>query len=238
MIVSIWIILLVAVNILMMAGLAICFVRLREKRADDPRLSYGLKLLQSKISVLEDLSDKTDIQVKQLLLLLENKIGELKTRSDDANKKIEVINQSMKKTLEVAEIFQTQVPHEEIVDRKVTNKYIQAARLAHRGESLQSIQTQVDLPAGELELIHKVNKEQLTFSEEQLPAWAEKHPLEQKEELFSAPKVDTDSLDELARDFKQACQDFAEKEDVDEGPSGDTSKVVAYQFKRGDVIYE
>lgn len=208
---SIWIILLIAVNILMLAGLGVCYVRLQDKREDDPRLSYGLKLLQSKISVLEDLSDRTEVQVKQLLTLLEKKLHEVKARVEDADTKINHINQSMKKTLEVAEIFQAQIPHEEIVERQVSNKYIKAARLANQGKSIDEIQQQVDLPAGELDFIYKVNKDQLVFSEEHLPSWVDKHPLENKTELFEPPSVNMDSLEKLGREFKEACKSFADK---------------------------
>ena len=255
---SVWIILLIALNILMLAGLGLCFFRLSNKREDDPRLSYGLKLLQSKISVLEDLSDKTEVQVKQLVSLLENKINEVKSRVDDADDKIKRVDGAMKKTLEVAEIFQEHIPHEEIVERKVSNKYINAARLAHQGASAEEIQSKIDLPSGELDFILKLNKEQLMFSEEQLPAWVDKHPLEANEALFEPPQVNIESLEKLGSEFKQACREFAERhrsptetplEDSQSAqpqpePAGNEKKVkkedevVPYQFKRSDVIYD
>ena len=42
------------------------WVKLFKRKQDDPRMSRGLQLLQSKIAVLEDLSDRTELQVKQL----------------------------------------------------------------------------------------------------------------------------------------------------------------------------
>jgi len=39
--------------------------------------------------------------------------------------------------------------------------------------SAEQIATRVDLPKGEIEFIAKVNRDQLTFNEEELPVWAE-----------------------------------------------------------------
>jgi len=43
--------------------------------------------------------------------------------------------------------------------------------MAHQGASVEEIAQQVDLNLGEIEFIAKVNKNQLQFSEEDLPEW-------------------------------------------------------------------
>jgi hypothetical protein len=208
---SVWSILQVAIDILFFAGIALCFIKFKTRREEDPRLSYGLKLLQNKIAIIEDLSDKTDNQVKQLVTMMENKLKDLQNKIQESDRQLNNIDQAMTKTLEVAQIFQSQVPHEAIVERKTSNKYITAARLAHQGLSREEISQQVDLPPAELELIIKVNKDQLSFSEEHLPAWVEKHPLETNEKLFEPPQVDMSALEKLGADFKKACMEFEEK---------------------------
>ncbi len=217
----------VALNVLFVAGIALCFFKLKGRREEDPRLSYGLKLLQNKIAVLEDLSDKTELQVKQLVILLETKIRDLQHKVTAADTQMARIDHAMNKTMEVASIFQDQVPHEQIMERKTSNKYISAARMAHQGQSFQDIQKQVDLPHAELDLIVKLNREQLMFSEDHLPAWVEKHPVEANQNIFVPPQVDIASLEKLGQDFKQACKDFEQKMN----PAKAEPEIVPYQFK-------
>jgi hypothetical protein len=229
----------VAFNILFFAGIALCFIKLKGRREEDPRLSYGLKLLQNKIAVLEDLSDKTELQVKQLVILLESKMRDLQHKVTAADTQMARIDHSMNKTMEVAHIFQEQVPHEQIMERKTTNKYINAARMAHQGLSFQDIQQQVDLPHAELDLIVKLNREQLMFSEDHLPAWVEKntankHPVEANQNIFVPPQVDIASLEKLGQEFKQACKDFEQKINP---PAKAEPEVVPYQFKKMNEHY-
>ena len=47
-------------DILLAVGLFIVVMRVSRQPKDDPRLSRGLQLLQAKIAVLEDLSDRTE----------------------------------------------------------------------------------------------------------------------------------------------------------------------------------
>jgi hypothetical protein len=239
---SVWSILQVAIDLLFFAGLGLCFVKFKTRREEDPRLSYGLKLLQNKIAIIEDLSDKTDHQVKQLVAMMENKLKDLQSKIQESDKQLKNIDQAMGKTLEVAQIFQNQVPHEAIMERKTSNKYITAARMAHQGMSHEQISQAVDLPAAELDLIIKVNRENLTFSEEHLPAWVEKHPLENNEKIFQPPQVDISALEKLGADFKKACMQFEEKngmrqESTNEEPANDG--VVPYSFKKhNDFLYK
>lgn len=159
-------------NVAMVAALAVVFARLRRPAKDDPRLSKGLQLLSSKIAVLEDLSDRTETQVQQMLLLLDQKSRELQSKISLADQQVAAVRQSMEQSLEVAQIFQDKIPHSEIIERQNSVKYIRAARLAHAGASVDDIARDVDLPMGEIEFIAKVNHENLSFREEDLPAWA------------------------------------------------------------------
>jgi len=234
---SAWSVLQVALDFLFVAGIALCVLKMRTRREEDPRLSYGLKLLQNKIAVLEDLSDKTEVQVKQLVALLEKKMADLQKQITHADSQMGRIDQAMNKSMEVAQVFQEQIPHQEILDRQFTNKYINAARLAHQGLSRDQIQQKVDLPQAELDLIVKVNRDNLQFSEEHLPAWVEKHPLEQNPNLFQAPQVDMDSLQKLGDDFRKACKDFEEKAAArDKQP--EQPQVIPYQFKKYNDLIE
>ncbi len=159
-------------NVVFTAALFVVFARLRRPAKDDPRLSKGLQLLSSKIAVLEDLSDRTETQVQQMLLLLDQKSRELQSKIGLAEQQVGLVRQSMQQSLEVAQIFQDKIPHTEIIERQNSVKYIRAARLAHAGVSVTNIALEVDLPIGEIEFISKVNQESLSFREEDLPAWA------------------------------------------------------------------
>lgn len=157
-------------------GFCLSFVILwrKFKRApqDDPRLSRGLQLLQSKIAILEDLSDRTENQTKQLTALLEQKILSVHEKMLQAEKHNQQVEGSIQKSLEVAKIFQDKIPHKEIIERQNTVKYIKAAQLSHSGKSFEEISRLVDIPIGELQMIMKLNRKELTFSQEHLPEWA------------------------------------------------------------------
>lgn len=158
-------------DIFIAAGFFTIVMRMNRAPKDDPRLSRGLQLLQSKISVLEDLSDRTENQVNQLVAILENKGREVQAKVQLAEQTVHEIRLSMERSLEVAKIFQDKIPHKEIIERQNTIKYVQAARLAHQGVSVDEIATQTGLPKGEVEFIASVNRDRLMFSEDQLPDW-------------------------------------------------------------------
>lgn len=160
-------------NVVFILAVLVVWRKASRTSHDDPRLSRGLQLLQSKISILEDLSDRTDQQVKTLTALLERRSQNLQDQMSEAERHVSTIRKSMDQSLEVAKIFQDKIPHEEIIERKNTIKYVQAARLAHQGASVEAIRAQVDLPDAELDFLVKMNREGLTFSEEQLPSWAQ-----------------------------------------------------------------
>ena len=169
---SFWILLQVVMDFVLAAGVVGMWIRLKRPPQDDPRFSRGLQLLQTKISVLEDLSDRTETQVNQVTSLMESKIKEIQSLIIESDKKIQIIDASMMKSLDVAKIFQERIPHQEIVERQNTIKYVKAARMAHQGMSVYEIANQVDLSQGEIEFIVKINRNQLQFSEENLPEWA------------------------------------------------------------------
>ncbi len=160
-------------NLVLGLGVVVLWLRFRRPPQEDPRLSRGLQLLQSKISVLEDLSDRTDRQTQQLNALVEQKLRQLQTKMFEADQHCDRIRASMEKSQQVAEIFQDRIPHEEIVERKNTLRYVEAARMAHQGASTEDILAKVDLPPEQVELIQKFNCRDLMFEEKALPAWAQ-----------------------------------------------------------------
>ena len=169
---NIGILALITFNIFLAISMAVLWVRLLRPPKEDPRLSRGLQLLQSKIAVLEDLSDRTEKQVGQLIQILDERAKFLRTKILQAEETMLKVEQSMAKSLDVAKIFQDKIPHEEIRNRQQTSKYVQAAQLAHLGKTAEEIAKAVDLPMSEVELIAKVNREELTFDPELLPEWA------------------------------------------------------------------
>lgn len=196
----------VVVDLVLALGLVIAWFRLKRPPQDDPRLSRGLQLLQSKISVLEDLSDRTDNQVKQLTTLIDQKTRLLQTKVIESEHQIQRIEQSMLKSREVAEIFQDRIPHEEVRQRQETIKYVRAAQLAHGGRSVQEIAQIVDLPLGQIEMIQKVNRDHLVFDPEALPEWA-KTETRASAEAMNPTNVDFQLQDKLL--LEDEASDFA-----------------------------
>lgn len=209
------------VNIVLGLLLAILWVRVNRPAKEDPRLSRGLQLLQSKIAILEDLSDRTDRQVKQLVHILEERARGLSAKIIKAEEMIASIDQSAAKSREVAEIFQDKIPHEEIIERQNTAKYVQAAQLAHEGRNAAEISAALDIPESEAEFIVKVNKDELTFDRESLPEWAkssENSEIEDKmvEKAFSPTVPDLSSIDRLTESFNKVVEKHREEEKREE----------------------
>ena len=179
-------------------GIFILLLKLARAPKDDPRLSRGLQILQSKIAILEDLSDRTENQVRGLMSLLDQKNIEVQTRIDKASNQVIAVEASIRSSMDVAKIFQDKIPHQEIIERKNTLKYLQAAKLANQGQSAAQIAQVVELPMGEIEFIAKVNRDQLTFSMEDLPPWA-------KAELaqFDSPQVEAPAPQETESSYSQ-----------------------------------
>lgn len=238
----------IVVNLIFCLFIYILWLRLKKPPQDDPRLSRGLQLLQSKIAVLEDLSDRTEVQVNQLTALLEQKVKKVQAKIEEAGKQILSVEQSIEKSREVAKIFQDKIPHQEIIERQNTRKYVKAAKLAHEGKTAAEIAQSVDLPIGEIEFIIKVNKDGLMFDANSLPEWAKEsgegnegdpgdhfvfndsaEDFEFRESdmthAFDVPSNNYTSLKKLGDDFRQACQDYQTKQQS-EIPSSDPARIL------------
>lgn len=235
-----WTLIQVVINIALAVGMFVLWMRLRRPPQDDPRLSRGLQLLQSKITVLEDLSDRTDVQVKQLAHLLDQKTRVIQDKISEAGRHNDQIHESMQKSLEVAEIFQDKIPHEDIVERQKTIRYVKAARMANSGASLDEIASQVELPREQLELIAKFNRDQLMFDEEALPEWA-KHTSKSPKNVSQLledeiPRESLETLDNLSQKFKEACKEFEENEERHSKPSPTAEYVRTEASKTTDAL--
>jgi hypothetical protein len=169
---TIWTLLQLIFNIVVTVFGLLALIRASRKPADDPRMSRGLQMLQSKISVLEDLSDRVETQSKQMIRLMEEKELQVKEAIDMAHAQIQQVENSIKKSVEVAKIFQDRIPHEEILERKNTIKYVEAAKMAHSGSSVKEISDRLGIPKAEAEFIVAVNKEEPRFNEANTPDWA------------------------------------------------------------------
>lgn len=159
------------VQLIFFSGLVFLWIRLKKESSTDIQWSRNFQIIQSKIAVFEDLSDRTETQVKQLTTMMENKIFELQNKIDEADTVLNKISNSMKKSMEVAQIFQDKIPHEEIIERQNTLKFVKAAILANEGKSVEEIKTEIDLPLSQIEFIVKVNAEKLSFDLGQIPDW-------------------------------------------------------------------
>ncbi|MCB0355848.1 MAG: DUF2802 domain-containing protein [Bdellovibrionales bacterium] len=242
---SIWMIVQVVFNIFIALFVYVFWIKLRKPPKDDPRLSRGLQLLQSKISVLEDLSDKTEVQVEQLNALMEKKIKQVQAALAEADAKMRNVEESIQRNREMTKIFQEQIPHDEIVKRQNTVKYIKAAKMANTGSSVEEIAEVVDLPLGEIELIAKLNKDNLVFDDESLPEWAKEDSeimnaddWQLADKDFRTPdlsnalnyeKKQYDSLQKLGEEFRRACTDYELQSAEEPTPSQivETAKAVS-----------
>jgi hypothetical protein len=194
-------------NLIFLAGFVAIWIRLNKPAKDDPRLSRGLQLLQSKIAILEDLSDQVERQVQQVAQLMEVKGKDLQVQIARADDEMRRIESATARSMEVARIFQDRIPVEEIADRKSTLKYIKAARMANAGATIDEIQEQVDLSRGELEIIAKVNRENLQFSNTDLPEWAL-----QELSMNEAVPAKMEGLEKVARQASYAAKTVVESQ--------------------------
>ncbi len=147
------------------------WARLKRPPQEDPRMSRGLQLLQSKIAIMENLSDKTEGQFQNINKLIERKTEKLQKIVQKSEEQLARLESAMTKSMDVAEIFQDKIPHEEVIQRKKSVKLIMAARMAHAGHSVIEIAQKVSLPKAQIELICKVNKDELVFDQDNLPDW-------------------------------------------------------------------
>jgi len=169
--VNFWLLTLTLINLLLVTFIMFNWFVRNKSGQEDQRLTKGLQLLQNKISILQDLSDKSDEQVRRWVHLIEQKSTDVQSQLMQADDKIIQIETVLSKALDVSKIFYDQVPHAEIVERQKTSKYVQAAKLANQGFTAEQINQKIDLNVAEIDMIIKMNKENLQFSEENLPAW-------------------------------------------------------------------
>jgi hypothetical protein len=230
--VNFWFLLQLLFNVIFLTGTVGIWVRLNRPPKDDPRLNKGLQLLQSKIAILEDLSDRTEVQVNQLTALLEQKVKDIQNKIQSSEKQISKIDQSMQKSLEVAKIFQDKIPHGEIMDRQNTIKYVNAARLAHQGVSVEEIALQIpELSHGEIDFIAKINRDQLMFCEDSLPEWIENsEPQGGQNQNDSSDLSDVDDMSFMAplqRDnhSRNSLMDMSSAFDSPRGENNDLKKL-------------
>jgi hypothetical protein len=170
---SIWIVVQLMVNLVFLAGILFLLVSRKQTQKEDQKFSKGLQLLQNKISVLEDLSDQTDDQVRSLTQLLEAKYREIQSllvESDQQIQKMEEIAKNIWSQVETASV--TSNPHQSNEVQSM-NKYVKAAQLANAGKSIEEVIREVDITRGEAELIVAMNKDQLTFNQNSLPLWVQ-----------------------------------------------------------------
>ncbi len=206
---SYWTLLQVVFNLFVFAALVATWWRLRRPPQDDPRLSRGLQLLQTKITVLEDLSDRTDAQVKQLTTLIDQKTRALQNKVIEAEQQIIKIDHSVTQSAAASsptiasESVGEAIPHHELIERQRTVAYVKAAKMANSGSTVDQIAEQVNLPREQIELIAKFNRDQLMFDEQQLPAWAQK----EAGTPFSLSNIDfVGNLDKPSPDFAQMAK--------------------------------
>ena len=128
---SIWMITQIGLNVFFL-GLVLWLHRSRSLK-EDTQKDRNLQIIQSKIAVLEDLSDQTEVQAKQLIALINKKshqfqnVSPIQDKSPDSEKQKRV-------------------------------QYITAAKMAHQGHSKKEIAKKVGLPDNELNFIMKIHQ--------------------------------------------------------------------------------
>ena len=172
-IVNYWLLSLCLFNVLLLAFIGFNHLSQKKSKAEDNRLTKGLQLLQNKISILQDLSDKTDEQVRKWVHIIEQKSSGIQHQLQSADQKMIEIEEAISKASDVSKIFYERVPHAEMAEREKTSKYVQVAKLANQGLSVEQISQQIDLSIAEIEMITKMNREELQFSEKNLPVWVQ-----------------------------------------------------------------
>lgn len=175
----------VALDLGLIAMMSLLLIeRTKAKSQEDPRLSKGLQLLSSKIAILQDLMDRSETIARQLTQIMDRKQQDVQEKVEEVEVHLHKLKLAVEKSQEVAKIFQDKIPHQEIIERQTTLKYLQAAKMAHQGLPIDDIAKQVDLSRGEIELIAKVNKDRLVV---ETPIWASSA----SDDRLSTPIVDS-----------------------------------------------
>lgn len=163
-----WIMVQLILNLIFLAGIIFLLINRKQTYREDQKFSKGLQLLQTKISVLEDLSDQTDDQVRSLTKLLEDKYREIQGLLVEADQQIQKMEEVAQNTMNRLHSVEG-MPQS--TEQGSMNKYVKAAQMAHSGASMDEILQSVDLTRGEVELVMAMNKDNLVFNQHQLPLW-------------------------------------------------------------------
>jgi hypothetical protein len=164
---AIAIVLIALVQAASLAVSMILYIRLKKREADDPRLSRHFQLIQSKIAVLEDFSENIDKQSRNILSQMDARIKEVNQKIQEAAETISKIEASRQKSMEVATLFEDKIPHDEVIEKQLSLKYIQASKMAYEGHSISEIAHAVQLPIAEVEMIVKMNPAEKNKPEDQ-----------------------------------------------------------------------
>ncbi|MFN8945333.1 MAG: hypothetical protein ACK5WZ_12020 [Pseudobdellovibrionaceae bacterium] len=170
-----WVLVLVIFDILLLFGFILIWGKIIRSKEDDPRLSRGLQMLSSKLAILEDLSQRTDTQVEQVTTLIDRKIQQVSEAIELCEKQMVHIQKAQQKSSDIAQIFQDKIPHQEIIERQTTLKYVQAAKMIQEGKTIDEVQMSIGLSFGEIELIANMDVDYLKNIENQVSQWKRTH---------------------------------------------------------------
>ena len=170
---SIWIVVQLMVNLVFLAGILFLLISRKQNQKEDQKFSKGLQILQNKISVLEDLSDQTDEQVRSLTQLLEAKYREIQGLLVESDQQIQKMEEIAKNIWAQVESASAMGVSQTSAETQSMNKYVKAAQLANSGKKIEEIIREIDITRGEAELIVAMNKDQLTFNQNTLPLWVQ-----------------------------------------------------------------
>lgn len=161
---SIWLFLQIFFNLTFFFGLLFCLVKIQKDREEDIRMAQGLRLLQSKIAVLEDLSDHADHQSKQIMSLLDRKMNEVKGVLKPLDDGLGEIHQALAKGESIKKHMHENLEHGRLFEQQQKVKYRQAASLVHQGWEAADIARHLELPLAEVRLVQKVNQKKIIYN--------------------------------------------------------------------------
>ncbi|MCS6837730.1 MAG: DUF2802 domain-containing protein [Bdellovibrionaceae bacterium] len=162
---NMWELLLSLFALSLLTGYLILWKKLKALSGQEGSLSQGLQLLQTKIAILEDLSNRVEEQQKQAQIFFDNKHKQMQELLDTMEEKIRNLNEKSSWLLDHGE---------QLAERELTIKLTRAAILAHKGVPAVEIAKRLGLGLQEAELIASLNSQTLQFDIESLPNWLKK----------------------------------------------------------------
>ncbi len=139
---NIFLMVLTCLNMILVLGLSFTvFLKVKEKK-EDQRITKGLQLLQHKIAILQDLSDKADEQAQRLVYMLDTKSNELCRATNEATVTINAIQTQVQITQAMAAATTT-TPAALTVDE--FNQFVQALNLQNE-KTKTVISAHINLP--------------------------------------------------------------------------------------------